>query len=76
MSRHQLTPLLRTPFKASRQQLIELFEYVYTRELLERSGWDVARASRAAGLPRDQILRLIGKHNLCRRCHSHHGGSR
>ena len=56
------------PFKARRVQIIDAFEQVYVRDLLDRCGWDVALAARASRLSRNQLLRLIGKHRLCPRC--------
>ena len=56
------------PFKTSKQQLIEVFEYLYVKALLRRHFWNIALASKSSRLSRDQLLRLIGKHGLCARC--------
>ncbi len=66
----------RAPFKVSRQQIIEVFEYLYVKALLKRHGWNIGQAARASRLSRDQLLRLIGKHGLCARCDGAECGDR
>jgi DNA-binding NtrC family response regulator len=52
------------PFKDAKNELIDRFEREYLRRLLERTGANMARAAREAGIDRKYIYLLMKKHGL------------
>jgi two-component system response regulator AtoC len=53
-------------FKAAKQELVTEFEARRLRELLERTGWNIARAARESGIHRKTIERKLKRYNLRR----------
>jgi len=53
-------------FKAAKQELVTEFEERRLRELLERTGWNIARAARESGIHRKTIERKLKRYNLRR----------
>ncbi|MBI2892022.1 MAG: sigma 54-dependent Fis family transcriptional regulator [Deltaproteobacteria bacterium] len=52
------------PFKEVKEELVERFERQYLERLLERSGWNIAKAARDAKLDRKYFYDLLRKHGL------------
>lgn len=52
------------PFKEVKGELVDEFEKSYIRDLLARSGGNVTRAAKEAGIERAYVQRLIRKHGL------------
>ncbi len=52
------------PFKEMKEALVERFERAYLERLLEKSGWNIARAARDAQLDRKYFYDLLRKHGL------------
>jgi DNA-binding NtrC family response regulator len=52
------------PFKDAKNELIERFEREYIRRLLERTGANMARAAREAGIDRKYMYLLMKKHGM------------
>jgi DNA-binding NtrC family response regulator len=53
-------------FKAAKQELVTEFEERRLRELLERTGWNIAQAARELGIHRKTIERKLKRYNLRR----------
>jgi len=53
-------------FKAAKQEIVTEFEERSLRELMECTGWNIAQASRAAGVHRKTIERKLKRYNLRR----------
>jgi two-component system, NtrC family, response regulator AtoC len=53
-------------FKAAKQEIVTEFEERRLRELMELSGWNIARAARASGMHRKTIERKLKRYNLRR----------
>jgi DNA-binding NtrC family response regulator len=60
----RLTADYTRPFKEAKNELIERFEREYIRRLLERTGGNMARAARAAGIDRKYMYLLMKKHGM------------
>jgi DNA-binding NtrC family response regulator len=52
------------PFKEAKNELIERFEREYLRRLLDRTGGNMARAAREAGIDRKYMYLLMKKHEM------------
>jgi transcriptional regulator with PAS, ATPase and Fis domain len=52
------------PFKDAKNDLIEDFEKVYLKNLLERNKQNISRAAREAGIERAYLQRLVRKYGL------------
>jgi transcriptional regulator with GAF, ATPase, and Fis domain len=52
------------PYEVARRQAIDAFERAYVTALLERSGDNVARAARDAGVNRAYLHRLLRRHGV------------
>jgi DNA-binding NtrC family response regulator len=52
------------PFKEAKGALVDEFEQGYLRDLLARSGGNVSKAAREAGIERAYVQRLLRKHGL------------
>ena len=61
------------PFKEMKEELVERFERAYLERLLEKSGWNIARAARDAQLDRKYFYDLLRKHGLERQSGSGRG---
>ncbi|QSQ18304.1 sigma 54-interacting transcriptional regulator [Myxococcus landrumensis] len=55
---------LEMPFKEAKERLIDGFERDYLKNLLERCGGNISRASREAGLARLYVRKLLKKYGL------------
>jgi transcriptional regulator with GAF, ATPase, and Fis domain len=53
-------------FKAAKQEIVTEFEARSLRELLERTGWNIAQAARVSGVHRKTIERKLKRYNLRR----------
>jgi DNA-binding NtrC family response regulator len=53
-------------FKAAKQEMVTEFEARSLRELMERTGWNIAQAARASGVHRKTIERKLKRYNLRR----------
>jgi DNA-binding NtrC family response regulator len=53
-------------FKAAKQEIVTEFEERSLRELMERSGWNIAQAARTSGVHRKTIERKLKRYNLRR----------
>jgi DNA-binding NtrC family response regulator len=53
-------------FKAAKQELVTEFEERRLRELLERTGWNIAQAARESGIHRKTIERKLKRYHLRR----------
>jgi DNA-binding NtrC family response regulator len=53
-------------FKVAKQELVTEFEARRLRELLERTGWNIAQAARESGIHRKTIERKLKRYNLRR----------
>jgi two-component system response regulator AtoC len=53
-------------FKAAKQEIVTEFEERSLRELMERTGWNIAQAARASGVHRKTIERKLKRYNLRR----------
>src|SRR5262245_2282590 len=53
-------------FKAAKQEIVTEFEERSLRELMERTGWNIAQAARASGIHRKTIERKLKRYNLRR----------
>jgi DNA-binding NtrC family response regulator len=53
-------------FKAAKQEIVTEFEARSLRELLERTGWNIALAARTSGVHRKTIERKLKRYNLRR----------
>jgi DNA-binding NtrC family response regulator len=53
-------------FKAAKQEVVTAFEARSLRQLMERSGWNIAQAARASGVHRKTIERKLKRYNLRR----------
>jgi two-component system response regulator AtoC len=53
-------------FKAAKQEIVTEFEARSLRELMERTGWNIAQAARASGVHRKTIERKLKRYNLRR----------
>jgi transcriptional regulator with GAF, ATPase, and Fis domain len=53
-------------FKAAKQEIVTEFEERSLRELMERSGWNIAQAARVSGVHRKTIERKLKRYNLRR----------
>ncbi|MBW2527905.1 MAG: sigma 54-dependent Fis family transcriptional regulator [Deltaproteobacteria bacterium] len=54
------------PFAEQKEELLETFTRRYLTQLLERTGGNQSEAARVAGLNRNYLGRLLGKHGLGR----------
>ena len=52
------------PFKEAKEEVISGFERQYIRLLLERTGNNISKASRQAGIDRRHFYRLLKKHDI------------
>jgi len=52
------------PFKEAKAELVARFERAYIDDLLQRSGGNVSRAAREAGIERAYLQRLLKKHGM------------
>ncbi len=52
------------PFKEAKERLVDGFERDYLKNLLERCGGNISRASREAGIARLYVRKLLKKHGL------------
>jgi transcriptional regulator with GAF, ATPase, and Fis domain len=57
----QLRIDLEAPYKEAKAQLVEAFERRYLTELLKRTGGNISRAARRAGLDRMSVHKLIAR---------------
>jgi DNA-binding NtrC family response regulator len=58
------------PFKAAKQAMIDAFERIYVRSLLDKHGGNISAVSRAAGIERVSIysiMRRLGLEKAARR---------
>jgi DNA-binding NtrC family response regulator len=53
-------------FKAAKQEIVTEFEARSLRELMERTGWNIAQAARTSGVHRKTIERKLKRYNLRR----------
>jgi two-component system response regulator AtoC len=53
-------------FKAAKQEIVTEFEERSLRELMERTGWNIAQAARQSGVHRKTIERKLKRYNLRR----------
>ena len=53
-------------FKAAKQEIVTEFEERSLRELMERTGWNIAQAARVSGVHRKTIERKLKRYNLRR----------
>src|SRR5262245_46705783 len=53
-------------FKAAKQEIVTEFEERSLRDLMERTGWNIAQAARASGVHRKTIERKLKRYNLRR----------
>ena len=53
-------------FKAAKQEIVTEFEERSLRELMERTGWNIAQAARSSGVHRKTIERKLKRYNLRR----------
>jgi DNA-binding NtrC family response regulator len=53
-----------TPFKDAKRTLIDEFEREYVQRLLERTGGNISRAAKLAGVERHYFKALCRKHEL------------
>jgi DNA-binding NtrC family response regulator len=53
-------------FKAAKQEIVTEFEERSLRELMERTGWNIAQAARTSGMHRKTIERKLKRYNLRR----------
>jgi transcriptional regulator of acetoin/glycerol metabolism len=53
-------------FKAAKQEVVTEFEERSLRELLDRTGWNIAQAARESGIHRKTIERKLKRYNLRR----------
>jgi DNA-binding NtrC family response regulator len=53
-------------FKAAKQEIVTEFEERSLRQLMERTGWNIAQAARASGVHRKTIERKLKRYNLRR----------
>jgi DNA-binding NtrC family response regulator len=53
-------------FKAAKREIVTEFEERSLRELMERTGWNIAQAARASGVHRKTIERKLKRYNLRR----------
>jgi DNA-binding NtrC family response regulator len=53
-------------FKAAKQEIVTEFEERSLRELMERTGWNIAQAARTSGVHRKTIERKLKRYNLRR----------
>ncbi|HSF32110.1 MAG TPA: sigma-54 dependent transcriptional regulator [Candidatus Tectomicrobia bacterium] len=53
-------------FKAAKQEIVTAFEARSLRQLMERTGWNIAQAARASGVHRKTIERKLKQYNLRR----------
>lgn len=58
---------LRLPFEEAKREWIDIFEKEYLNYLLARTGGNITRAARVAGVNRKTIHRLLEKHGLTRK---------
>ena len=56
--------ILELPYKQARTQILRDFEQQYLPGLLERSGGNVAKAARAAGVDRSYLFSLLKRHGF------------
>jgi DNA-binding NtrC family response regulator len=61
---HRLPPI--HSFKAAKREIVTEFEARSLRQLMERSGWNIAQAARASGVHRKTIERKLKRYNLRR----------
>jgi DNA-binding NtrC family response regulator len=54
------------PFKMAKQEIVTEFEERSLRELMERTGWNIAQAARQSGIHRKTIERKLKRYNLRR----------
>ncbi len=52
------------PFKDARRDLLDRFEFVYLRSLLERHNWNVSAVSRESSISRKHIRTLMERYGL------------
>ena len=52
------------PFKDVKREIIDAFEKVYVRHLLDRHGGNLSAAERSSGLSRRHLRSLMRKHGL------------
>jgi DNA-binding NtrC family response regulator len=58
--------LLEDRYYSARDTLMGNFEYAYLSRLISRSGGNMSKAARTAGLDRTTLYRLLGRHSLRR----------
>jgi DNA-binding NtrC family response regulator len=59
-------PLRVESYHAARQRVLELFELEYLTWLLRRSGGNMSKAARVAGMDRTWLYRLLDRNHLTR----------
>lgn len=52
------------PFKDVKEEIISAFERQYLETLLEKTGMNISRAARRAGIDRRHFYRLLNKHDI------------
>jgi DNA-binding protein Fis len=57
---------MRVQYKRARQQVLTEFESYYLREILSRSGGNIARAARDSGLNRSHLTQMLKRHGITR----------
>ncbi len=57
-------PLFDRTYREARRELLDQFEARYLRQLLDRTGGNVARAAREARMDRSHLIDLLGRHRL------------
>ena len=60
-------------FKDVKEELITAFERQYLTTLLEKTGMNISRAARKAGIDRRHFYRLLSKHELDHEAHDQEG---
>ncbi|HET57040.1 MAG TPA: sigma-54-dependent Fis family transcriptional regulator [Deltaproteobacteria bacterium] len=58
---------LSLPFEEAKKEMIDIFEKKYLNQLLGKTGGNITRAARIAGVNRKTIHRLLEKHGLARK---------
>ncbi|MFK3649380.1 sigma 54-interacting transcriptional regulator [Lysobacter enzymogenes] len=56
-------------FAAAKRRAIELFEYGYLTELMQRAGGNVSRAAALSGTERRQLGKMLKRYGIERGCH-------
>jgi DNA-binding NtrC family response regulator len=61
-----LSELVRVQYKHARQQVLNEFEAYYLRQILTKSGGNIARAARDSGLNRSHLTQMLKRHGITR----------